>query len=262
MKIGAMNHPARDPIAEIEWIGQHGFDFVDFTLEPPAADPDRIDPDAVRSALDRLGLGVVAHSAWFLPLASPFAGIRRACLEEFRRCLRGAHRIGATVLNTHYSKPPSAFSTRDAVTWHAEVLSPLCEEAAGLGITIVLEHVPFGGPQQLETIAAILDRVPSLRFHLDSGHAKLERGSDRWDEYLDRLGPKLGHVHLSENDGTADQHLPLGAVPRSTTDWPQHIRRLRATGYDGTITLEVFAPEKDYLLLSRDLLRRWWEATP
>jgi hypothetical protein len=23
----------------------------------------------------------------------------------------------------------------------------------------------------------------------------------------------------------------------------------------------VFAPEKDYLLLSRDLLRRWWEAT-
>jgi hypothetical protein len=26
---------------------------------------------------------------------------------------------------------------------------------------------------------AILDRVPLLRFHLDSGHAKLERGYDR-----------------------------------------------------------------------------------
>jgi sugar phosphate isomerase/epimerase len=262
MKLGAMNHPARDPIAEVEWIGRHGFDFVDFTLEPPAADPDRIDPDAVRSTLDRLGLGVVAHSAWFLPLASPFGGIRRACLEELRRCLRSAHRIGATVLNTHYSKPPSAFSFQDTVTWHTEVLSPLCEEAAGLEVTIVLEHVPFGGPQQLETITAILDRVPLLRFHLDSGHAKLERGSDRWAEYLERLGPKLGHVHLSENDGTADQHLPLGAVPRSTTDWPQHIRTLRATGYDGTITLEVFAPEKDYLLLSRNRLRQWWEATP
>lgn len=262
MKIGAMNHPARDPIAEVEWIGRHGFDFVDFTLEPPAADPDGIDPEAVRSALDRLGLGVVAHSAWFLPLASPFAGIRRACLEELRRCLRAAHRIGATVLNAHYSKPPAAFPQRDTVTWHAEVLSPLCEEAAGLGVTIVLEHVPFGGSQQLETIAAILDRAPLLRFHLDSGHAKLERGGDRWNEYLELLGPKVRHVHLSENDGTADQHLPLGAVPRSRTDWPQHIRTLKATGYDGTITLEVFAPEKDYLLLSRDLLRRWWEAAP
>jgi len=39
MKIGAMNHPARNPLEEIDWFGQHGFDFVDFTLEPPAADP-------------------------------------------------------------------------------------------------------------------------------------------------------------------------------------------------------------------------------
>ena len=44
----------------------------------------------------------------------------------------------------------------------------------------------------------------------------------------------------------------------STTDWPKHIRKLKATGYDGTITLEVFAPHKEYLLLSRDLLRKWW----
>src|SRR5262249_389741 len=72
MKIGAMNHPARDPIAEIEWIGRHGFDFVDFTLEPPAADPDRIDPDSVRSTLDRLGLALVAPA---LPLRRPPAGL-------------------------------------------------------------------------------------------------------------------------------------------------------------------------------------------
>src|SRR5262249_44422697 len=52
--------------------------------------------------------------------------------------------------------------------------------------------------------------------------------------------------------------LAAGAAPRSTTDWPQHVKKLKATGYDGTITLEVFAPQKEYLLLSRDLLRRWW----
>jgi sugar phosphate isomerase/epimerase len=105
---------------------------------------------------------------------------------------------------------------------------------------------------------AIMERVPLLCFHLDSGHAKLERDYDRWDEYLDRLGPKLRHVHLSENDGSADQRLPLGAAPRSTTNWPQHVKKLKATGYDGTITLEVFSPHREYLLLSRDLLRRWW----
>ena len=261
MKIGAMNNPAQDPITEIEWIGRHGFDFVDFTLEPPDADPDMIDPEAVRSTLDKFNLGVVAHTAWFLPLGSPFGSIRRACLEEFRRCLKAAHRIGAAVMNTHYSKPPSSFSADDTVSCHAEVLAPLCDEATGLGITVVLEHIPHGGGNQLENIASILERVPLLRFHLDSGHAKLERSYDRWDEYLVRLGAKLRHVHLSENDGTEDQHLPLGAVPRSTTNWPRHIRKLKATGYDETITLEVFAPQKEYLLLSRDVLKRWWEAT-
>jgi hypothetical protein len=55
MQIGAMNHPARDPLEEIDWFGRHGFDFVDFTLEPPAAYPGQIDPKAIRVALDRLG---------------------------------------------------------------------------------------------------------------------------------------------------------------------------------------------------------------
>ena len=116
-------------------------------------------------------------------------------------------------------------------------------------------------PETVEVIGKVvmLDGAVARR-RIDSGHAKLEREYDRWDEYLNRLGEKLLHVHLSENDGTADQHLPLGSAPRSKTNWPQHIQKLKATGYDGTITLEVFSPEKENLLLSRDLLRKWWDA--
>jgi sugar phosphate isomerase/epimerase len=79
--------------------------------------------------------------------------------------------------------------------------------------------------------------------------------------YLEALGNRLRHVQLSDNDGTADQHLPLGAVTRSHTDWPAHIAKLRASGYDETITLEVFSPSREYALLSRDLLRSWWNQT-
>jgi len=258
MQIGVMNHPARDCIEEIDWIGQHGFDFVDFTLEPPAADPNDIDVDTVRSALDRHNLGVVAHTAYYLPLASPFATVRNTCLEEFSRALRVAHQIGAKVMNTHFDKPPKFFSEENTIRWHVEVLGPLREEAAEVDVTIVLEQVPCADANQLEMIAEILEELPLLRFHLDSGHTKLERGYDRWDEYLDKLGHKLLHVHLSENDGSSDQHLPLGAVPRSTTNWPSHIKQLKATGYDGTITLEVFSPQKEHLLVSRDLLKAWW----
>lgn len=259
MQIGAMNHPARDPLAEIAWIGQNGFDFVDFTLEPPSADPQQVDVDAVRRALDEHNLGVVAHTAYYLPLASPFASIRQTCLEEFRRALEVAHRIGATVMNVHFDKPPKFFRDEQTVQWHVEVLGPLCNEAVKLGVTIVLEHTPCAGRNQLEIIHKCLEKAPLLGFHLDSGHAKLERDYDRFDEYVDGMRAKLMHVHLSDNDGTSDQHLPLGAVVRNPTDWPAHIKKLKASGYDGTITLEVFSAEKEHLLSSRALLNRWWD---
>lgn len=261
MQIGAMNHPGRDPVQEIEWLGRHGFDYVDFTLEPPQADPDEVDLAAVKAALARHGLGVVGHCAWFVPISSPFASLRAAALSEFRRALRVTHALGATVMTVHYLGIPPLFPEERAVEWHVEVLSALCAEAAGLGITVALENTPKNGGRQLENIGQILAAVPDLGFHLDSGHCKLERGPDRWDEYLAQLGRRLVHVHLSENDGSSDQHLPLGAVPGSKTDWPAHIAKLKATGYDGTISLEVFAPEKTYLLTSRDLLRQWWAAS-
>src|SRR5947207_14393543 len=97
MKIGAMNHPARNPLEEIDWFGRHGFDFVDFTLEPPAADPGQIDPKAIRAALDRHGLGVVARTARFIPLGSPFGSSREPSLAALRPALRAAHQLGATV---------------------------------------------------------------------------------------------------------------------------------------------------------------------
>ncbi len=200
MQIGVMNHPARDPIGEIEWIGNNGFDFVDFTLEPPAADPDQIDTDAVRAALERYGLGVVAHTAYYLPLASPFASVRRACLEEFRRALQATQRIGATVMNTHFDKPPKFFSEKQTVKWQAEVLGPLCDDAKQAGVTVVLEHIPFGGKNQLEMISDLMNEVPLLRFHLDSA---LLHNSDRgrvfvWSrfassDHLTARHPQLRH---------------------------------------------------------------------
>ncbi len=261
MKIGAMNHPARDPLQEIEWFGQHGFDFVDLTLEPPAADPADLDIKGVREALALYGLGVLAHAAYFIPISSPFASLRQTALEEFRRALEGAAHIGAPMMTVHYLGIPPLFPPERCPEWHLDVLGPLCAQAAEMGVTILLENAP-GLPGQIDHIAHILEAIPGLGFHLDSGHTQVEGGTDMFDAYLERFSGRLMHVHLSENDGSRDQHLPLGAVPKVEVDWPARVARLKASGYDGTISLEVFAPERAYLLQSRDLLRQWWEAAP
>ena len=53
-----------------------------------------------------------------------------------------------------------------------------------------------------------------------------------------------------------DLHLPLGC---GTVDVRNGIEALKRCGYDGTITLEVFTPDRHYLEYSRDRLRQLWE---
>jgi hypothetical protein len=128
MQIGAMNHPARNPLEEIAWIGQAGFDFVDFTLEPPAADPEQIDPRAIRAALKHHGLGVVAHTAYYLPFVTPFASIRAACLGEFR-WRRAPPRRSGHGHDVHYGKVKFFERAGDRLARRGS--SQLCQEAAG-----------------------------------------------------------------------------------------------------------------------------------
>jgi len=87
MLIGAMNHPGKDVLSEIEWMGEVGLDFIDLTIEPPMASVDKIDLRDVRTAIKDNGLQVVGHTAYYLPLCSPFETIRRACVEELARKL-------------------------------------------------------------------------------------------------------------------------------------------------------------------------------
>ena len=104
----------------------------------------------------------------------------------------------------------------------------------------------------------IMDRVPGLGFHLDIGHANLWQERNWTEEILVAFGDRLGHVHVSDNrGGDRDEHLPLGA---GNIDWNWALGLLKRYGYDGTITAEVFSPDRAYLLAARDLLRRLWQS--
>src|SRR5581483_7541711 len=101
MLIGAMNHPAADVLREIDWMAEMGLGFVDLTLEPPAAASWRVDPKAIRAALDAHGMKVVGHTAFYLPMASAFEEVRCACVNELKRCMRAFAEVGAKVMNIH-----------------------------------------------------------------------------------------------------------------------------------------------------------------
>jgi sugar phosphate isomerase/epimerase len=256
MLIGTMNHPARDLLKEIEWIGAMGFDFIDLTLEPPQAAARKVDVEAVANALKARQLPVVGHTAYYLPLCSPFDSVRRAAVDELKVCLEVFARLGAEWMNLHPDRQAPLHERKFVIERNLQTIRDLLPLSRDFGVGLMIENLP-GGFNSVRQLGELLEPVPELGLHLDIGHANLVVEHNTTDELLAAYGPRLRHVHLHDNKGgSADLHLPLGAGNIDTT---HHLRSLRKAGYDGTITLEVFTVDRRHLEYSREVLRQSWD---
>lgn len=237
-----------------------GFDFVDLTLEPPMASAWRVDLTAIRHALEAHHLLVVGHTAYYLPLCSPFESLRRAAVEELKLCLEAFASLGAKWMNIHPDRQAPFYERKAIIERNLQTIRELLVTARDVGVGVMIENLP-GSFNTVRQLAELLDAVPELGFHLDIGHANLLVDQNTTDELLAAFGKRLRHVHMHDNKGgSADLHLPLGA---GTIDTARYVRALQSSGYDGTITLEVFTPDRQHLAYSREVLRRTWdEAIP
>ena len=255
MLVGAMNHPGRPLEDELRRIAADGFDFVDLTFEPPGAWP--VDAGRVAALLRELGLPAVGHTAYYLPIASPFPGLRAQAHLLFVAALDAFAAAGVTAVNVHPDPMVRLFPPQETVARNAEAIALLTAEATKRGITLLVENLGRSF-SRADELAPIFDAAPEARFHLDVGHANL--GLARGDEnrtagLLAAFRDRLAHVHVSDNIGGDDLHLPLGA---GSIDWPAIVALLKQAGWDGTVTLEVFASEREHLLTSRRLWTTWW----
>lgn len=256
MLIGAMNNPQNDLISEIRWIGEMGLGFLDLTLEPPGAPSWRIDVKAVRQLLSEFGLAVVGHTAFYLPIAHPIEEVRQGAVAELKRCLQVFAEVGAEWMNIHPDRYAPMHDRKYFIERDLQSLSELLEVSRRLGVGLMIENLP-GEFNTVEQLADLLEPLPDLALHLDIGHCNLLVPRNTADEIIRVYSKRLRHVHLHDNNGgAADLHLPLGA---GTIEIGRHIRTLKASGYDATITLEVFTRDRQYLAYSQDMLRRIWD---
>lgn len=255
MLIGTMNHPERDVVEEIWWMADLGMGFLDLTLEPPGAPSWSVDTGAIRKALDRAHMDVVGHTAWYLPMASSIPEVRTGAVAELRRCLQRFSEVGARWMNIHPDRNTPWHDRRFYIEGNLRSFEELLPDSQKYGVGLMIENLP-GDYNSAPQLGDLLDRMPELGLHLDIGHANLIVPHNTTEEILRPYGNRLKHVHIHDNKGGhADLHLPLGA---GTVDLRWSVEALQACGYDGTITLEVFTPDKHHLTYSRDVLRAMW----
>jgi sugar phosphate isomerase/epimerase len=254
MKIGMMNDPAVDPVAEARWAAEHGFDFLDLTMEGPAAAVEQIDVRALQAVLAESDLRIIGHTPWYLPFGSPIPQVRAGAVAAVAATFETFAALGSRFVNVHVDKGVGAFAYDDTLRWNAESFAALAEGAQEFGLTVIVENV-VNNFNTAKAFRTLLDAHPALRFHLDIAHANVK--GDRTAEFLKQHADKLVHVHVSDNKRTSDDHLPLGV---GAINWREQLGLLKGSGYDGTITLEIFTPDRAYLIENRDRLRRLWEA--
>ncbi len=255
MLIGGMNHPAQPLPKEIEWMSAMGLGFIDLTLEPPETASWKTDGREVRRLCESAGLRVVGHTAFYLPLASAIKELRQAAVHELCRCVNVFAEAGARYMNVHPDRYTPMHSRQFFIEGNIESLGHLIEHGKKLGVGIMVENLP-GDYNNAAQLGELLNPLPDLGLHLDIGHANLMVPRNTTCEILEAFGGRLRHVHLHDNKGGhEDLHLPLGA---GNLDLPRMIRALKRCKYDGTITLEVFSPDRHYFEYSANVLRREW----
>ena len=123
----------------------------------------------------------------------------------------------------------------------------IVEKSERHGINITFENL-----RKPEYLAFVLDNIESPRvgFCYDSGHDNCYYSKD---DLLDRHGSRLMALHLHDNDGAADQHLlPFDG----SINWPVVMKKIAASGYTGSISLEADnlgyenLPAEDFLRLA------------
>ncbi len=264
MLYGAMNFPVKPVLNELDSIAGLGFDYLELTMDPPQAHHTQIlqQRDEILKALDKQKMGLVCHLPTFLSTADLTPGLREASVKEMISSMEVAATLSPmkVVLHPSYVMGLGGLVPDRVGAYALESLTAAVETADRLGIVLCLENM-FPRSNSLvkpEDFTDVIERFPTLKLTLDTGHANIgSRGDSRFQRFVESFPQRIAHVHASDNFGKDDNHLPIGV---GNIDFQRIVRSLKAIGYDQTITLEIFARDRDYLRISKEKLAALVEA--
>ena len=264
MRYGAMNFPVLPVRHELETIASLGSDYLELTLDPPAAHYAlmREERDGFKAALREHGMSLVCHMPTFVSLADLTDSIREASLDEVLRSLETAALLGAEKVVVHpaHISGMGVFVPQVAIDFALQSLAVIASKASELDLPLCLENMFPRARSCVEAsdLKEVFSRFPTLKLALDTGHANI--GSPRGKrivKLIEAFADRIGHVHVSDNFGKEDNHLPFGS---GRIKFSKVLKALKQTGYDDTVTLEVFTPDREYLRLSRQMFESMWKS--
>jgi len=241
-----------------EYALANGFDAFEWfpDKKPNGAGWDESDLNAALCA-DIRGSARVAHMRLSLHVRWTANPLRSEARTTLIRDIELAESLGAVLVNVH-------LYPERGMEAYAKALRPFIRHAASRRLQLAIENTPETTPQHFNELFRVLedgDSVarPTVGMCFDLGHANLCAATrNDYLRFLDQLEPHVPiiHLHVHENRGDADSHLPLftGPAGQDSRGVAGFLARLQAKSYAGSLILEQWPEPPSLLNQARDRL--------
>lgn len=166
--------------------------------------------------------------------------VRQVTQVRLTQALSFAGRLNAHLMVIHPGVDKWRYPNLDQIwlSFAKEFFLPLIEQASACRCRLAIENIYEEEPDLLVQLVQELNSK-SFGHCFDAGHWHMF-GKEPMAEWLEAISSKLFHLHLHDNHGLADEHLPVG---EGKIDFSPLINKLQKLSSRPSMTLEAHTPE-------------------
>ncbi len=220
------------------------FEYNEFFSPDLLTDPEAYEKaEKAYLALERNRADDTLHGAFYdINIASDDPDIRKITDKRIRAGMESARKFGArgVIFHTNYIANFTLKSYRDA--WVKRCAAYYRQLAADYpDVEVYVENMFDEDPELLARLCEALKDVKNFGACFDFAHAYVSVTCI--EDWLDMIGPYIKHIHINDNYGSEDLHLPVG---EGTLPWKLYDSFMRSfpEGKAPSVLIEVSATEK------------------
>ncbi|MFC7395332.1 sugar phosphate isomerase/epimerase family protein [Scopulibacillus cellulosilyticus] len=239
----------------INQLVNYGADKVELLMDGLEWDEMDKQIEKMKKAVKHYKVKFTVHPpAWDTNLTSENKAIRETSFEEYKKSILFAHEIEAehVVIHPGFCFSP-IFDKAIARKRAEEYIGRLCQISKPLGVKLAVENVGYNGTSIFteDQFVKFLNTLDNYAGYLiDTGHAHV----NQWNipRMIRYTNSRLLGLHIHDNSGASDEHLPIG---EGTVDWTPIFDELRKTNQSCQLILE-YAPgtELEKLRIGKQLV--------
>ncbi|MDY1590718.1 MAG: sugar phosphate isomerase/epimerase family protein [Methanofastidiosum sp.] len=238
----------------LSWGENNNFGLLEIVAENNHTIDEETLPE-IKDLISSYSFDYTVHSPFSdINISSLNKSIRKESIRQVKYSIFAVNEIGGKILTFHPGRHSAATNKSRENT--KQILFDSLEEISNYnkdyGVAIALENMPDTFITTMKVSKEVLEvlknkQLSEIKHTMDVGH--LETNNVDIGEYIYDLRNYLIHMHLHDNFGEFDNHLPLGD---GNINFPKIFRALKKINYTGRMILEMTKTED--ILKSRRFL--------